>query len=254
MDELLTTRQVQQLLKVDRITVYRMLKDGRLKGMKVGNQWRFPRTTLEALFPGQTASPQEIQEPKSPPEVLPIHCLQVIQDVFAEIAEIGSVTTDAQGLPLTEISNSCDFCDLILESPSGRQACIASWKQLAQTPASDPEFLVCHAGLQYARGRIEVEDDLTGILVGGQFNFNQPDPQEQAERVTVLAEAHGVDPLALQQATESIRLLSPKRQAQITNWLTRVAVTFEDIGQERAYLLDRLKQIAAMSTLELDLL
>lgn len=253
MDELLTTRQVQQLLKVDRITIYRMLKDGRLKGIKIGNQWRFPRAELEALFPGSGAPIEKAAEPKTPPEVFPIHCLQVIQDVFAEIAEIGAVTTDPQGVPLTDISNSCSFCDLILESPRGRKACIASWKRLAQTPASDPEFLVCHAGLQYARGRIEVDADLTGILVGGQFYFRSPDPEEERGRVTALAELYGIDPPALEEAAETIRLLDTQRQTQITDWLSRVAATFEEIGRERADLLDRLKQIAAMSTLELEL-
>ena len=43
MAELLTTKQLEDLLKIDRITVYRMLNDGRLKCVKIGNQWRFPR-------------------------------------------------------------------------------------------------------------------------------------------------------------------------------------------------------------------
>ncbi|MCA9947998.1 MAG: helix-turn-helix domain-containing protein, partial [Anaerolineales bacterium] len=38
MEDLLTTRQVQELLQVDRTTVYRMRKDGRLTGVKVGQQ------------------------------------------------------------------------------------------------------------------------------------------------------------------------------------------------------------------------
>ena len=40
MENYLTTKQVQDLFKVDRITIYRMLQDGRLKGVKIGNQWR----------------------------------------------------------------------------------------------------------------------------------------------------------------------------------------------------------------------
>ncbi|MGB9754636.1 helix-turn-helix domain-containing protein [Roseiflexus castenholzii] len=43
MNDLLTTREVQDLLKLDRTTVYRMLKEGRLTGVKVGQQWRFHR-------------------------------------------------------------------------------------------------------------------------------------------------------------------------------------------------------------------
>ena len=40
MNDLLTTRQIEEILKVDRITIYRMLGDGRLRGFKVGGQWR----------------------------------------------------------------------------------------------------------------------------------------------------------------------------------------------------------------------
>ena len=46
-DSLLTARQLQDLLQVDRITIYRMLKDGRLEGFKVGGQWRFSRQTVQ---------------------------------------------------------------------------------------------------------------------------------------------------------------------------------------------------------------
>ncbi len=49
MNELLTTKQIQDLLQVDRITVYRMLNDGRLKGVKIGNQWRFPQSEIDRL-------------------------------------------------------------------------------------------------------------------------------------------------------------------------------------------------------------
>ena len=54
MDELITTKQVQDLLQVDRITIYRMLKDGRLKGVKVGKQWRFQTQEIEDLVSGGT--------------------------------------------------------------------------------------------------------------------------------------------------------------------------------------------------------
>ncbi len=49
MEDLLTTREVQELLKVDRITIYRMLQDGRLHGMKIGQQWRFPKRVERLL-------------------------------------------------------------------------------------------------------------------------------------------------------------------------------------------------------------
>ncbi|MDX1435511.1 MAG: PocR ligand-binding domain-containing protein [Anaerolineales bacterium] len=247
MSELLTTREVQELLQVDRITVYRMVKDGRLAGIKVGQQWRFPRKELDSLLSG---SPEEGHRPMRAGEVLPVHCLQVIQDVFAEILDVGSVTTDTEGEPISEISNSCDFCNLILQSPAGRRGCVASWKRLAQLPAGEPEFMRCHAGLQYARGRIDIHGEQIALLIAGQFYQDAPDEKEETARIADLAARYNLNPEKLQQAAHTIRRLDEENEAQIGAWLIKVAQTFEDIGRERAELLSRLRQIAEMSNLE----
>ena len=47
MADLLTTNQVQTLLKVDRTTIYRMVEQGRLPAIRVGKQWRFSRPEIE---------------------------------------------------------------------------------------------------------------------------------------------------------------------------------------------------------------
>jgi len=250
MEDLLTTKQVQELLKVDRTTVYRMLKDGRLTGIKVGRQWRFPRQEVEALLSGVRLTEARRATVISP-DVLPLHCVQAIQDVFAELAGIGSVTTAPSGEPLTEISNSCAFCNLILGSETGRRGCIASWRRLAEQPEKHPQFVTCHAGLQYARARIELDGELTAMLIAGQFYAAPPDPEEEALRIRRLAEAYGLDRQALAEAAPELPVLDGRKQEQIGGWLERVAHTFEEIGRERAELIGRLQRIAAMSSLEL---
>jgi len=47
MNNMLTAKDVQELLQVDRSTVYRMAEDGRLPAVKVGKQWRFPADQLQ---------------------------------------------------------------------------------------------------------------------------------------------------------------------------------------------------------------
>ena len=47
MPDLLTTTQVQDLLQVDRTTIYRMVESGRLPAIRVGKQWRFSRPEIE---------------------------------------------------------------------------------------------------------------------------------------------------------------------------------------------------------------
>ena len=246
MDELLTARQVQELLKVDRTTIYRMLDDGRLTGIKVGQQWRFHRSAIESLMQGKPVA--NAQTFPLVVDVLPIHCLQPIQDVFAEVMGIGAITTALDGEPLTEISNPCRFCQLILASETGRAACIASWRKLAQESTVQPHFVKCHAGLQYARARIEADGALAATLVAGQFYADAPNAREETKRVSALAETHSIDENQLRAAAQAVPRLDEHKRSEIGHWLERVAHTFEQIGGERANLLARLKQIAAMST------
>ncbi|HEX9074887.1 MAG TPA: helix-turn-helix domain-containing protein, partial [Anaerolineae bacterium] len=59
MDDLLTTKQLMDLLHLDRTTIYRMLNDGRLPGVRVGGQWRFSRQTIDGWLKDQKPSVAE---------------------------------------------------------------------------------------------------------------------------------------------------------------------------------------------------
>lgn len=252
MEELLTTKQVQELLKIDRTTVYRMLNDGRLTGVKIGQQWRFSSSEIQALLEGKAAQPpDEAHEAQSiTPSVLPVQCVQAIQDVFAEIAGIGSVTTDLNGHPLTEVSNSCRFCNLIRSSESGQAACVRSWGgQIPAPPTQPEEFHTCHAGLNYTHARIEVGGEFTAILMAGQFLVRPLSNEQVDENIRTLADTHQLDAAALREAWQEIPVLPENTQKKIQPWLERVAQTFGDIGRERAELMGRLQRIAQMSTI-----
>jgi excisionase family DNA binding protein len=244
-NSLLTAKQAQEILNVDRTTIYRMLKDGRLHGVKVGQQWRFYKNEVDTLLagarrPGETETPVGV-------EVLPLHCMQPVQDVFAEIAEVGAVTTARDGQPLTRISNSCDFCKLILGSEKGRQDCIRSWRGLAEQEEESPEFVSCHAGLQYARACIEVNGTLIAMLIAGQFYLEPPDLAEEMQRIKRLSRAYSIDDDLLSQAASRIKVLDERKVSQLCHWLEEVAHTFEEISSERADLMGRLHQISVMS-------
>lgn len=250
MENLLTAKQVQELLNVDRTTIYRMLKDGRLTGVKVGQHWRFPAREVNDLLGGSVAPRVEAEDQAVSVDVLPVHCMQPVQDVFAEIAEVGAVTTDKNGVPVTRISNSCDFCKLILGSEGGREACTKSWKHLTEKNDAAPQFMACHAGLQYARARIEVRGTLIAMLISGQFYAQQPDAKEESRRIRNLAQAYDIDETLLTQAANMIPVLDERKVPQISKWLEKVAHTFEQISSERSDLMSRLRQIAVMSVFD----
>lgn len=46
-ENLLTTEQVAQYLKVDKFTIYRMVGRKKIPAFRVGNQWRFKKSLID---------------------------------------------------------------------------------------------------------------------------------------------------------------------------------------------------------------
>ncbi|MGB8648139.1 MAG: PocR ligand-binding domain-containing protein [Anaerolineae bacterium] len=253
MEDLLTTRELMELLHLDRTTIYRMLNGGRLPAVRVGGQWRFERSAIDAWLQGQNPSePNEAKESSSAAlrastDVLPLHCLHPIQEVFAQTAGIGAVTTNLDGEPLTEFSNPCAFCKLILSTDKGRARCQGSWKKLAGQSDPAPRLTECHAGLTYARGRITVQDTFLAMIFSGQFLVGKDRAALEAKQIERVAQACEVDVQALRQAAANIPVIAPARADQLLGLLQMVANTFSAIGQERLELVRRLKQVAEIA-------
>lgn len=253
-DTLLTTRQLQDLLQVDRITIYRMLNDGRLQGFKVGGRWRFSRQAIERWLQEQkvdleVAESLRIADSLRPSvQMLPLSCIRAIQDILAEALGVGTVTTAVDGTPLTSVAHSCEFCNLILDTETGRQRCIGSWRAAAVDKGAPPQPATCHAGLRYVWGQIEVQSQFVAAIHAGQFLNGPPDAQAWTARIAELSVATGVGGSKLRQALALVPVLDEHRQQQVSRLLHRVATTFSEIGEERVNLLSRLQRIAKIST------
>lgn len=50
MNEVLTVAEVAAFLRVNRSTVYKLIRRGELPAFKVGSDWRFNRSQIEELF------------------------------------------------------------------------------------------------------------------------------------------------------------------------------------------------------------
>lgn len=262
-DTLLTTRQLQALLQVDRITIYRMLGDGRLRGFKVGGQWRFSRQTIERWLTEQRAvlgmvSPSESQANlQSLREGLPLSCIHAIQEIFAQALDVGTVTTEIDGRPLTSVANTCSFCSLVLDTEVGRQRCIASWRsavaqhrgQRACTRGEDwtPLPTMCHAGLRYVSVPLAVRGQLVAATHAGQFLDSSPAAESWSVAIQALSTAIGVQAESLRRALDSVPVLDETRQEQVSRLLQHLVATFAEIGEERLDLLGRLQHIAEIS-------
>lgn len=251
MDDLLTTRQLQGLLQVDRITIYRMLSDGRLRGFKVGGQWRFARREIEAWLQGQQESqngpepsPSTAAGPEPSAQLLPLSCIRAVQAVCAEAMNVAAVTVDLDGAPLSGVSNSCEFCDLILSTAIGRRRCREAWRR-----ASRGQVQGCHAGLLCAGAPIALGGRPVAVTAVCQFVTLQPNSSEPAwaTRLPELARELALPENELRAAAGCLRAIPESHVARVVALTGRMALTFEEIAQERLNLLGRLEKIAEMS-------
>lgn len=252
-DALLTVRQLQELLQVDRITIYRMLNDGRLQGFKVGGQWRFSREAIESWLQeqrgrGKEETPSEVGDQVVPSsEALPLSCMRAIQEILAQALGVSVLTTAANGQPITPIAHCSDFCDLILSSEVGRQRCVASWQASVAAPDNASQPFTCHAGLCYLSGRVEVHGQFVGAAHVGQYLTQPPGEEIRSVRIPELAAACDLDARELQQALNRIPVLDRDRQQQLMDLLKKLVVVFAEIGEERLALLNRLQRIAEIT-------
>jgi excisionase family DNA binding protein len=249
--DLLTTKQLQELLQIDRITIYRMLHDGRLSGFKVGGQWRFSRQEIEAWLerrqrnhdPGASAT-SPISQVNPAVQALPISCVGAIQGVCAEALGIAAVTVKLDGSPLSGVSNCCSFCSRILSTDKGREHCADAWKQQGPVDAH-----LCHAGLLCFSVPIHVGGQPIAIAASCQFmvQTENGDWAEWQDGLPRLAADLGLPAEALTSAADSVRQLSVEELPRVSHLLRRVAETFSELGQERLDLVSRLQHIAEVS-------
>jgi excisionase family DNA binding protein len=248
MTDLLTTKQVQALLRVDRTTIYRMVEGGQIPAVRVGKQWRFASADVERwLQSGRygavtAASPVAEIAPKNPTtlapsdlslaEVLPVRCAQAVQNTFAEMLGVSMVITDMEGRPVTEISNPCGFFNALLAgNPHGLEHCVHTWQQMAGFVALEPRFSRSEMGLMCARGLIRAGSELKGmVFVGGIAPDEWPPSAKQASE---LADMFGVQPEVVLANCDAVFRMDRAAQERALRFVQRVADVFSQMVQDR---------------------
>ena len=246
MVDLYTVRQVQDLLKVDRITIYRMLQDGRLKGIKIGQQWRFPRNEVEKLVTGSISLPSD-PESQAIDASLPTHCVQTIQNLYSDISTLPALVVDMEGSPLTRMSSPCQFCQLMIASPSGQNACKASWKQIANASGKGEHDFECHAGLHYYAAPIYDRGEQVGAFLTGQVYARSTDRENEFDRMNDLARKYSIEPVQLMNAVRLVMVLKADESSQAARWPELAAKAIHSILNERSGFIQRLQQIADLT-------
>lgn len=244
MENYLTAKQVQNLFKVDRITVYRMLQDGRLKGIKIGNQWRFSQTEVERMLNGISLTDETETDADN---IFPVHCVQTIQNLYSSVSKTNALVINQNGERVTTISKQSKFCNLIQSTATGLGACQASWKSFVSQKSNKGQMLICHAGLRYFGALIENQNVTQGMFLSGQFLDQTVESQQMVEKCRELAKKYDLDPKELMDALTEIPVLSEDQKSHLLDQPQAAASAVESILAERSSFLNRLKQIANLT-------
>lgn len=154
----LTARDVQELIRVDRSTIYRMAESGRLPAIKIGRQWRFPTVAVHEWL-GTT--------PDENDGTLPVSATQEIADLFAELYGVMVMVTDIEGNVVTDVSNPCGYFSAVSAEDAALERCISEWRTLGDQYDFEPRLRPSHLGFLCTRAFIRVGNELAGMVISG---------------------------------------------------------------------------------------
>jgi len=243
---MLTSKELQELLQVDRSTIYRMAEAGSLPAVKVGRQWRFPEAAIERwLASGHDGSaPSRAAEADEGFDLAPTSCIQPIIDLLADMLGVMLVVTDMQGVPITDVSNPCGLFNAVAQIPGGTAECVAGWQDLAGSSDLEPRFTGSHLGLMCARSFIRVGTELKAMVIAGGIAPGVWPPSDT--ELESMAQSFGADSADLATHVDEVYELDANARQRVLEALPRVAALISEITTEFRSLRGRLEAIAAL--------
>lgn len=231
---LLTTKDVQDLIHVDKSTIYRMAEDGRLPAIKVGRQWRFPADQVaELLGEGVPISKAETTATRDTlSELIESSTAQAVADLIAELFGVMVVITDMDGSPLTAVANPCGFFDTIQQQPGAVERCVDGWRELGDAAGLGVRLMPSHLGFLCARSFVRVGSELAGmVIVGG---ITPPSWPPEPDRLSQVADELGIAYANLAAHVEETYDLDEQQQTRLVEVLPKLSDLISNLAATRS--------------------
>ncbi len=186
-------------------------------------------------------------------DLISVDILQQIQDAFATMTGMASLTTDMHGTPVTKPSNFTDFCiDNVRKSKDGRARCEWCDKFGAETSwkKQGPACYTCHAGLTDYAAPILADGQMIGSFIGGQV-LTEP---LKRENVFSIAQEINVDPEQLWKASRKVRIISQQDINRAADFLYKVANILSEMAYSKYIAIQAGKEIEKANNMKSDFL
>lgn len=183
-------------------------------------------------------------------DLIDVDTLQKIQDAFSTMSGAAALTTDINGVAVTEGSNFTDFCMRYTRtSEVGCSRCEECDHLGAELALKEGRSVVypCHAGLLDFAAPIMANGKMVGCFIGGQVLTKHVDP----EYIHQVANEIGVDPDEYLAAAEKINIMDQKHLDHATESLFTIANVLSNLAYS-SYLMhhanEELKRAAGMKS------
>lgn len=162
-------------------------------------------------------------------DLIPADTLQKIQNSFSKMARMAALTTDENGIPLTEGSNFSDFCmNYCRKSPTGRKRCEKCDRDgaLRVLESGKPVWYYCHAGLVDFAAPIMLGDRMIGSFIGGQVLAEEPD----YDKMRGIAVELGLDEEGFVEAARHTQIVPMAAIERSTNFIFEFSRVISDMA------------------------
>lgn len=235
--ELLTVNEIKHWLHLNRVTIYRLIRENNLPAAKVGGQWRFQRAAVEDWLNGQAfldppALARKEDDTLSITDLLSVDELQPLLEQFAAAAGMSVFLVDMDGSPIMECRNCSPFCQLAQSTHNGETACMASRTRPAPE-GHELSYFTCHAGLNYLETPVEIEGNRIALAIVGPFIADETQREAIRQALPGIAQHIGVEPGLLLEQMHTIASFSDDKVAPLAELLAHVVSAISQVAYNR---------------------
>jgi len=244
---MLTTREVEQLVQLNRVTIYRLIREENFPAVKIGGQWRFPEEQVQDWLAAHGGAIQRAQTPDNnlPDADRLFNSVEIVSllDAFAQSVQLSAFVVDPRGKVVVQCRTyQHPFCQFMQALPQGRNTCRANFHQPLAADR-EPQLRACANGLKYLQSPVIFQESILAyVLMGPILTSENVDPQQLA----AFATASGIDRETVCRSFAEVQRFSAGQIQLLVDLLSQVMHTMLEIVSNRLDMAARIREIAQM--------
>ena len=175
-------------------------------------------------------------------DLMDVKALQKIQDEFSRYTGLAALTTDENGIPITQGSGFTNFCtNLVRTTRLGCRRCEECDKNGAVMTLENKHATVysCHAGLTDFAAPIMLEGKMIGSFIGGQIRTEDVDE----EKMTAIAQELGISPEIFISEANKARQMEFRDVEKAAEFLEGIASSLSEMAYHNYIALQKSKRM-----------